>query len=903
MVNIYEILQRAASLKEETVLNSISPERAGGIMYDTLLALNDLWLQQGSALVISKIYASVAAMEADTAPVSDLTGKPLRPGQIVVIASSDSDNGSVYRYNGTDAPSWSLVGAIGNLTPVDSLDSDSTQLPLAAHQGKVLDGKISQLGQEKVNIKKGWNLFNPEDTDVAIGYFIYNSSGVLSGGGTAVYNTSGYISVNPSTTYYKALNASKGFRFVLCYNADKEAISSSFINDDCNSFTTPENAAYVRITFYQNDYDYAQIASEEKVYQQYSEIGGYLENLQNVVTKQEVQIGIIEEKCADGTTVVTKTDTNGSQFLPSDFGLTKFEKGTILEVYGTTDGISFMFYGNRGSGNEQIIGYLSQDKYYPSSIVLEYDYVSLSSYSDNSTRTKTSVSLQSKLSYANDAINRIKDGHSQNVFQASKGFTSSGSETIQPSIFGLQTFEKGLTLEVYGETDGTTLLFYGNRGSGNELLIGKVSRDVNKPSILTLEDDYNSLVYYSNSATQTSIYISIYGKSSYVDKEIQDIKDSLNGPSCKVLYIGDSYTEMARWTTEFENMVNVSEKLNLGVSSADLKDIQSNITVYPYGSRPYNGILGSDGEEGNLNVFSSQIEQLKRIKAGNLHGILWKSVFSAPSANGTITFAFTEGTKTVNVLSTDSASDVAEKVAQISTSNYIITHPSGQNYVAIEALTNSVDSIPTISSSVVTISSGILKYKESYPFTSSPDVVIIAGGKNDLLDTDAKVESYQSQVVHQENVYYKRSSEQSSTQGTIYVPTSASDVDRTCFCGSLRHLIEEIHSLYENALIIVVGPSNLNYGGVNIDNDKKKDEQLSTAASYLSIPYISWFKNGIMCNRVFNKPSGSGTQDDPYILDSETDYTIDMMHPNYAGGKYLANNVAIIVKSYINNLI
>lgn len=148
MVNIYEILQRAASLKEETALNSISPERAGGIMYDTLLALNDLWLRQGAALVISKIYASVAAMQADTAPVSDLTGQPLRLGQIVVIASSDSDNGSVYRYNGTGAPSWSLVGTIGNLTPVDNLDSDSVTLPLAAHQGKVLDGKIGQLQQE-----------------------------------------------------------------------------------------------------------------------------------------------------------------------------------------------------------------------------------------------------------------------------------------------------------------------------------------------------------------------------------------------------------------------------------------------------------------------------------------------------------------------------------------------------------------------------------------------------------------------------------------------------------------------------------------------------------------------------------------------------------------------------------
>lgn len=117
-------------------------------MYDTLLAMNELWLQQGAALVISKIYASVAAMNADNNPVSDLTGQPLRPGMIVVIASSDADNGHVYRYNGTSSPRWSDVGLIGNIDPIDSLDSDSTAIPLAAHQGKVLDGKITQLGQE-----------------------------------------------------------------------------------------------------------------------------------------------------------------------------------------------------------------------------------------------------------------------------------------------------------------------------------------------------------------------------------------------------------------------------------------------------------------------------------------------------------------------------------------------------------------------------------------------------------------------------------------------------------------------------------------------------------------------------------------------------------------------------------
>lgn len=150
MGTIYELLARAAALRDETALNSISPERAGGIMYDTIMAINELWLQQGSALVISKIYTSVSAMEADDEPVSDISGQPLRAGQIVVIASSDSDNGSVYRFGGISegASVWAIVGLIGNITPVDALDSDSTQLPLAAHQGKVLDGKISQLGQE-----------------------------------------------------------------------------------------------------------------------------------------------------------------------------------------------------------------------------------------------------------------------------------------------------------------------------------------------------------------------------------------------------------------------------------------------------------------------------------------------------------------------------------------------------------------------------------------------------------------------------------------------------------------------------------------------------------------------------------------------------------------------------------
>jgi len=152
MPTLQEIMLRAQALRQETAVDSISPERAGSIMYDTLAYINQMQLQGANPLLISKIYASVEAMEADSAPVSDLTGEPLRPGQVVVIATGDPDDpdeGVVYRYDGTEdgASSWTAVGKIGNVEPVDSLDSDSTQLPLAARQGKVLDGKITELGQ------------------------------------------------------------------------------------------------------------------------------------------------------------------------------------------------------------------------------------------------------------------------------------------------------------------------------------------------------------------------------------------------------------------------------------------------------------------------------------------------------------------------------------------------------------------------------------------------------------------------------------------------------------------------------------------------------------------------------------------------------------------------------------
>lgn len=148
MANILDVLTRALSLRQETALNSITPDRAGGIMYDTLILINQMQLEGGS-LLISKVYSSVAAMEADTTPTSDLTGRALRPGQLAVIvpsSSTSSDMGSVYRYN--EPGSWTLCGKIGGL-PMDTVPTEGSTNGItsgAVFQTKqALEGEVSQL--------------------------------------------------------------------------------------------------------------------------------------------------------------------------------------------------------------------------------------------------------------------------------------------------------------------------------------------------------------------------------------------------------------------------------------------------------------------------------------------------------------------------------------------------------------------------------------------------------------------------------------------------------------------------------------------------------------------------------------------------------------------------------------
>ncbi len=77
----------------------------------------------------------------------------------------------------------------------------------------------------------------------------------------------------------------------------------------------------------------------------------------------------------------------------------------------------------------------------------------------------------------------------------------------------------------------------------------------------------------------------------------------------KLLILGDSYSEQGRWVRQLSQIAKV-DIVNLGVSSATVRDKYADRIKYPYSDNP----ISSDNE-GNHNTLSSQLCRLKRLMA------------------------------------------------------------------------------------------------------------------------------------------------------------------------------------------------------------------------------------------------------------------------------------------------
>lgn len=96
-----------------------------------------------------------------------------------------------------------------------------------------------------------------------------------------------------------------------------------------------------------------------------------------------------------------------------------------------------------------------------------------------------------------------------------------------------------------------------------------------------------------------------------IEITIESGKKTTLNTDFKVLILGDSYSEIGNWINMLKTYINMSHIVNIGVSSATLKDKYTDRATYPYTSNP-----SMQNSSGNLNVFACQIEKLKSLMGG-----------------------------------------------------------------------------------------------------------------------------------------------------------------------------------------------------------------------------------------------------------------------------------------------
>lgn len=156
---------------------------------------------------------------------------------------------------------------------------------------------------------------------------------------------------------------------------------------------------------------------------------------------------------------------------------------------------------------------------------------------------------------------------------------------------------------------------------------------------------------------------------------------------------------------------------------------------------------------------------------------------------------------------------------------------------------------------------------EAIPASYSPDFILLQGGINDNPDPISSSQAYSFAV--------------------------KSDI-RTNFAGAIAYLTKRLHSMFPNAQIMVTTPSGLYYGHTSRPFDFiVKAEQMRKAASLSNVKTINWDREGRL-TYIFNNPAhtGKGTKTSPIIYNKPTPETIDMLHPNETGSRWLAITVA-----------
>ena len=141
------------------------------------------------------------------------------------------------------------VSADYPITIYNGLDSDATDQALAAYQGKVLDGKITQLEAEVVGVTKNYG----------VGYYYY-SNGIVDPNQTNWFHGEDYIPVNEGDEVVWNPGGSGNGNSGLCrYNANKEFLASWIGNAVERTVTIPAGVSFIRGSFMVSNFNNAKI--------------------------------------------------------------------------------------------------------------------------------------------------------------------------------------------------------------------------------------------------------------------------------------------------------------------------------------------------------------------------------------------------------------------------------------------------------------------------------------------------------------------------------------------------------------------------------------------------------------------------------------------------------------------
>lgn len=630
------------------------------------------------------------------------------------------------------------------------------------------------------------------------------------------------------------------------------------------------------------------------------------------------------DEAINGEQAKTKTRSTASSarvnINASDFGLTYFKKGTQLTFLLGGAASSATLYSTKSNGTTNNLGYIYNGTEKIITVATD-DITNYYAYKSGTGKSLTCTipatgGIVGQINELKADIDNLQTDIDDLNFQLS-GSTTSLSRTIDISssvprveITAAQgKFGVGNTISVHF-ADGlssyhATLYRFYTDGTYVALQTADKQDWVNLVVAAPTGKTFSHYRWRFRSLTEktnptVSVTVEVHGDIDVRFAKLQEQVESASPTGVKAVILGDSYSQMGRWVNALKKIINFDQLTNLGVGGANLKDIYS-WKSWPYTDRPYQTKVMPNGTEHNYNLINSQLEWLKRLVTDQCRGVYYEIAFKTSTADGNIALTISETTYNVAVTSGQTASVIAENVAALNIPDHVLIHPTGAAYVTIEAQLPSVTDMGAVEATGTTATVTKLRSAEKpiYQDGDHPDFIIIEAGKNDTPDTDDEVAEYMSSVLVKMTGKVKQTADSSVTDGSVYLPPSKDELNRTTFCGELSYLVREIYELFPKAIMLVVGPSSLKGGNSGLANEIKKDEQMRLACRYLNIPYVSWIDDGII-NRVVNFPSGNGTASDPWVYNCATVETTDMLHPNDLGGMKLALPVAQKIRELIS---